>query len=119
MGAAPSTESIIQPQDVDQSSGFHIIEIHVGTARLGGVILVILALIAICIYRKCRRHQRKSRQQCTIPPWPNHGYPLIVTRHQIPRQVSPLTEDRFQDITNKETAPTPNQQTSEFSWENV
>ena len=70
MGNSKSTTAVEKPVEVESSSGFHVLELHLPTAGFGLVTLVVFALWVIGLhfcYRCLRRRWFRQSQHQFLP----------------------------------------------------
>lgn len=103
MGSSSTKETIEQPNEVVESTGFHVIELHfpsTGPGILFIVLLVGLILLCACFCKKrCNSfsfsHPRRQPQQHQLPyqfPMPPYPFPTIPAYpmwHQQPQLPAP------------------------------
>jgi len=76
MCQSQSTPKVASGSEVDQSSGFHILEIHAPTASAGGMSAIIFLMLAGVIFLCVRRYCRCWR----APPRPPQPPPAALAR---------------------------------------
>lgn len=83
MGGSSSKEQETKQEvatEIDQSSGFHLLEIHLPTAGMGIGLILILIMIFCCCFPIVRRSMQlwKRLQRVENSGQPNHQAPQIV-----------------------------------------
>ena len=100
-------QPIRQPVEVDNSSGFHVLEIHMPTAGLGLISLILIVASALLLYKCIRRFKgRGQAPPSAIPFFPPTGFEHLT--HQNRASIVYLDGPRFRDITaDEDIAVTP------------
>ena len=103
MGGTSSTETKNEtPVEVDNSTGFHVLEIHLPTAGAGlGLLILVVVIIAFAFYirRKLKDRYRRRQHARNLPTVIYQPYPRFATGRGLN---PPDIIDRFQEIDDPE-----------------
>ncbi len=117
MGSNSSQEVKKNEGEVNNSSGFHLFEIHMPTAGKGLILIIIISIAAYLLYKWRKRCAASSRSSPTaLPQWmpmsgfPTPGFPTFPTPQPFPMTMFPQAvsftpqQQRFQPGTIEEVA---------------